>query len=267
MTDLRKDLLLNRWVLVAENRSERPNDYATPPATTKEGLPQDPTSCPFCPSLETQTPPAVYSACNAEGDWQVRVVPNKYPAVGTAMGGDKSGVHEVVIESPRHIQNTADLTPKELANVLEAYNARLEHWYEDGRFGYAMIFKNVHSMAGASLVHLHSQIMVLPEVPPACLQELYQLDRFRQEHDQCALCERIARERNDSVRLVLDRDGYAGGFGGRKVRLHQFGEFFDFSLQFSTFQTGLAAAAADHCLGAEFLSESHFLLQQLYYDL
>ena len=208
MTDLRKDLLLNRWVLVAENRSERPNDYATPPATTKEGLPQAPTNCPFCPSLETQTPPAVYSACNAEGDWQVRVVPNKYPAVGTAMGGDKSGVHEVVIESPRHIQNTADLTPKELANVLEAYNARLEHWYEDGRFGYAMIFKNVHSMAGASLVHLHSQIMVLPEVPPACLQELYQLDRFRQEHDQCALCERIARERNDSVRLVLDRDGY-----------------------------------------------------------
>ena len=102
MTDLRKDLLLNRWVLVAENRSERPNDYATPLATTKENLPQDATNCPFCPSLETQTPPAVYSACNAEGDWQVRVVPNKYTAVGTAMGGDESGVHEVVIESPRH---------------------------------------------------------------------------------------------------------------------------------------------------------------------
>ena len=208
MTDLRKDPLFDRWVLVAEHRSQRPNDYTTLPATTEDGVPRCAVNCPFCPSPEKHTPPAVYSACNAEGDWQVRVVPNKYPAVGTAVGGDESGVHEVVIESPRHIQNTADLTPRELADVLEAYDARLRHWHHDGRFEYATIFKNVHSTAGASLVHLHSQIMVLPEAPPPFLRELRQLDRFRREHDQCALCERIARERIDSVRLVLDRDGY-----------------------------------------------------------
>jgi UDPglucose--hexose-1-phosphate uridylyltransferase len=124
------------------------------------------------------------------------------------VGGDESGAHEVVIDSPRHIQNTGDLTPQELAGVLEAYNARLGHWYRDGRFGYATIFKNVHATAGASLVHLHSQLMVLPEAPPPFLRELSQLDHFRREHGQCALCEWIARERSNPVRLVLDRDGY-----------------------------------------------------------
>lgn len=90
-SELRHDWLSDRWVIIAPQRTERPDDFARTcdpplPLTFKE----DPTqaTCPFCRGHETETPPplAVYSlngsSSTSNSDaWHVRVVPNKFPAV------------------------------------------------------------------------------------------------------------------------------------------------------------------------------------------
>src|SRR3989337_701965 len=93
-TELRKDPILDRWVLFAEGRARRPNEFAG--TSTRDEVPQTflpEVSCPFCPGEESRTPPSVYEVNDAQGAWQLRVVPNKYPAV-IGLDGDAAGLSE-----------------------------------------------------------------------------------------------------------------------------------------------------------------------------
>ncbi len=86
--EVRKDYLLNRWVVIAKERKKRPTDFVKNNLLNKECI------CPFCPGNERMTPPAVLVYLSSNGtirkerdqnglrhkEWLVRVVPNAYPA-------------------------------------------------------------------------------------------------------------------------------------------------------------------------------------------
>ena len=91
-----------------------------------------------------------------QGEWQVRVVPNLYPALER---------QEVVVHSRRHIRSIADADDGELELVAEAWRRRAA----DER-GYVFPLLNEGRGAGASLPHSHSQLIWLPEPPPARAQ-------------------------------------------------------------------------------------------------
>ncbi len=76
----RQDPLSKRWVIIGGNRAARPNEFFEE-AVRPTGL-----ACPFCAGYEKQTPPALAeyrqpSLSSLAPDWDVRVVPNKFPAV------------------------------------------------------------------------------------------------------------------------------------------------------------------------------------------
>lgn len=113
MPELRKDPVLGRWIIIAQERAKRPTDFVVAEAPTAGGF------CPLCPGNENTTPPEVLALGRQHGypanspGWQVRVVPNKYPALviegeidrqGEGLYDKMNGIgaHEVVIESPRH---------------------------------------------------------------------------------------------------------------------------------------------------------------------
>ena len=50
----------------------------SPPLTS---LPAHEPTCPFCRGNEHETPEATFTSHFASGEWRLRVVPNKYPAV------------------------------------------------------------------------------------------------------------------------------------------------------------------------------------------
>ena len=63
-------------------------------------------SCPFCEGNEAETPPETLALGRDGGEpdtpgWQVRVVPNLYPALER---------QEVVVHTPRHVTTLADLS-------------------------------------------------------------------------------------------------------------------------------------------------------------
>jgi len=87
-----------------------------------------------------------------QGDWNVRVVPNLYPALER---------QEVVVHSRRHIRSIAEAADGELELVAEAWRRRAAD-----EPGYVFPLVNEGREAGASLAHSHSQLAWLPEPAP-----------------------------------------------------------------------------------------------------
>lgn len=149
------------------------------------------------------TPPEVFaqrdawSAADTPG-WRVRAVPNKYPALedyawseadssiyGTSPG---VGVHEVIIENPRHIVNVGALDENQFVDFLRAYQARLGALRKDRRWRCLLIYKNQGEAAGATLEHVHSQLIALPFVPREVRDELTGADRHYRSTGACFYC-------------------------------------------------------------------------------
>ena len=79
-------------------------------------------------AVETDTPPIIPEMATSPADPQ---------RVATA-----TGVHEVIIECPTHIDRLSELSVDELLDVLQAYAARLAHWRGNGQLRYGLVFKN-----------------------------------------------------------------------------------------------------------------------------
>ena len=218
MPDLRKDPIVGRWVIVAKSRAKRPHDFVSHPTLHADRF------CPFCEGNEHATPNEVLAyrnpgaAANREG-WRVRVIPNKFPAL--EIEGDLQkrgdglydmmrgvGAHEVIIESPQHVASTADLSDKQLREVLWVYRDRMADLKKDKRLVYGMIFKNVGAAAGASLEHTHSQLIVMPIVPITVREEISGSLEFFNYRGRCVYCDMIQQELAAEKRIVLDTPGF-----------------------------------------------------------
>ncbi|QDT70429.1 galactose-1-phosphate uridylyltransferase [Planctomycetes bacterium MalM25] len=172
------DPLTDRRVRLATQRAERPNDFAKSGETD---------GCPFCAGAEDRTPTEVDRVEGDDAAWLTRVVPNRYPAVA-----DDEGAHEVVIESPRHAQRYVDLTEDEAIGAVTEWSRRVGHWSANAAFDYTLLFKNEGPAAGASLRHVHSQVLALPAAPQPV----------------AAMWRRLADGANASPRTVWSEGGY-----------------------------------------------------------
>ena len=118
------------------------------------------------------------------------------------------GVHEVIIESPLHVEHMANVTQSQLHEIIHAYAARLHHWRERPPLRYGLVFKNQGPRAGASLTHVHGQLIALPFVPASVDAEVRRAVRFFEKDKKCAYCELIEQECALGSRIVFDHDGY-----------------------------------------------------------
>ncbi len=218
MSELRKDPIVNRWVIIAPDRAARPYEFEHPPHRRRDQ------SCPFCQGHEQETPHEIVayrdpdSRPNQPG-WRVRVVPNKFPILALddppetphddfygMMGG--VGAHEVIIESPDHLVSLTDLSDERLAEILSVYRDRLAHLGEDPRLAHGMIFKNAGAAAGASIEHIHSQLIATPIVPVNVLGEMTGSLDFHDRVGRCVYCEMIQRELDAQTRMVAHDPGF-----------------------------------------------------------
>ncbi len=213
MPELRKDSIIGRWVIISTDRGKRPTDFVRESVQIKgTGF------CPFCYGNESKTPPEilVYGRNGGSRDtpgWSVRVVPNKFPALGIEGDLDRQGeglfdkmngvgAHEVIVETPEHQQTLASLPEKSIESVLWAYRDRMLDLKNDRRFRYILIFKNHGEAAGASLEHTHSQLIALPIVPKRVREEVDVARRYFQDKERCIFCDMIRQETQAKVRII-----------------------------------------------------------------
>jgi UDPglucose--hexose-1-phosphate uridylyltransferase len=177
-----------------------------------EATPVDP--CPFCPGHEEATPPAV-ETYGPEDAWQVRVVPNRYPAFS---GGEPmvvrnlgpvfceataSGLHEVLVLTPDHGASWADLDDRQAGAVMAALRDRVEDHAATPGIRYTQAIVNHGREAGASLDHPHAQLLGIPFVPQELAEEE---NAFRRFVGGCLLCTTLEAEVEAGHRSVVEDD-------------------------------------------------------------
>lgn len=220
MGELRTDPVLGRWVIISPERSKRPGFNSN----GNIDKPDDPANCPFCPGHESMTPPEIYSIRephthpNTPG-WKVRVVPNKFPALGIDFPLIRKGkgmfdmmtnfgAHEVIIETTDHVKHAKDQSLDEIRNWLSALQYRVEDLKGDIRFRYILVFKNKGKMAGASLPHPHHQIIATPITPKRVREELVGCMNYFAIKERCVFCDIMEQEMADGERIVYENDAY-----------------------------------------------------------
>ena len=218
MSELRKDPICGRWVIVDTDHPNKPEDFEYEPQIYKGGV------CPFCYGNEAMTPPEIESIRDSStgpntSGWQVRVVPNKFPALQIEGDLDRRGIgiydmssgigaHEVLIESPYHQKDIHELLDSEVENFLSMYCRRSLDLAKDKRFKYIMIFKNFGAAAGASLEHPHTQLIALPMIPKNVLDEIKRAHSYFEFRERCIFCDIVRQEQQEKERIILENEDF-----------------------------------------------------------
>ncbi|MEK7559492.1 MAG: hypothetical protein AAB521_04260 [Patescibacteria group bacterium] len=156
-----QDKASGKWIVLAPRRAKRPD-------VAKEASPL----CPFCVGMEKEEPdvyrvPARNASASEAGgggeagdsNWQVRVIPNKFPF---------APIHELIIHSPDHHKNFDELPISQAETIIQVYKQRYNTHKASGQ---AYLFHNRGEAGGESLPHPHTQLAVVPhdvvlDIPP-----------------------------------------------------------------------------------------------------
>ncbi len=205
MPELRKDYILDRWVIIATERAKRPSDFQHVVVQNKQE-----TACAFCPGNQEKAHDDIFRTPET-GSWNIRVIHNKYPAV--RMQGDPAikthnefytfadayGSHEVVIETPDHAKQLWDLTVDSIVSLLDVFQQRITALLRVKGINYVQVFKNHDIAAGTSIAHSHSQIIGYNIIPKTIRDKQLAIA----SHPGCAYCSVIEREK-DSYRRCFE---------------------------------------------------------------
>ncbi|MBM3244524.1 MAG: galactose-1-phosphate uridylyltransferase [Candidatus Omnitrophica bacterium] len=223
MSDLRRDPIVGRWVIVDTDHPNSPQDYGH-----EQYIPKVSGICPFCYGNEGMTPPEIdsirdlHTQPNTSG-WQVRVVPNKFPALQIEGEIDRRGLgiydmsngigaHEVLIETPYHNKDIPDLLNEEVEKFIGMCCRRIIDLEKDKRFKYIMLFRNYGAAAGASLEHPHTQLIALPMVPKNVMEELKGAHDYYEYRERCIFCDVIRQEAQEKERIILENKYFVSFF-------------------------------------------------------
>ena len=185
MTEIRVDPLTGLRAIIAGERSERPGSGLEPPPADPSF---DPELDPFLEGHEDRTPPEL-DALRADGSapdtpgWQVRVVPNLYPALDPQAAAPPRearadlfataaarGGHEVIVSTPRAVSTLSALGAGELEQAMTMWRRRIAHHVSHGA-ACVHLFVNDGRAAGASQPHSHAQLVALDFVPARVARE------------------------------------------------------------------------------------------------
>lgn len=232
VAETRLDPITGQWTVFAPHRDQRPDEFQV----TRQVSSRTET-CPFCRGHETDTPQPVWigrvdeddvqiettglDRC-ADFDWSVRVVPNKFPAVAAAAqpplvshpqrdhdlfrSRPLCGGHEVIIESPEHVESLCDLDLAEAALVFRAYQDRIRFWRRNPHIRYISVFKNVGGEAGASLRHSHSQLIAVDQMPGWISNLVDRMRRHQANTGCCLQCDLLRAEQKSRQRVIAQTD-------------------------------------------------------------
>jgi UDPglucose--hexose-1-phosphate uridylyltransferase len=182
-----------RWVVIAPKRAKRPHK------SLKAKI------CFFCPGNEKLTPPEIFRV-SENGNWIVRVFPNKYPAFSIKYP-KAYGVHWVIVDTPNHIQRFSNLSKEHMHLLVHAYIKAIKMASAVKGIRNVLLFKNEGKEAGMSSDHMHSQLIGTKQMFPKLEEELNTCKHYLEKHGTCIFCDLIKDERNGK-RFVYENEDF-----------------------------------------------------------
>jgi UDPglucose--hexose-1-phosphate uridylyltransferase len=196
--ELRKDPITRSWVITGEGME----------ASFHEDGP-----CRFCAG--SSVPMQVVSSTPSVdgGPWSARAV--VHPAPLYRIEGDPQrggnglydimrtvGAHEVLVETPHHDRPLWKASDAEIAQFLTLAAQRIQDLKRDPRFKYVTIFKNQGAAAGQEFAHPTWLLTATTFVPRRVLYELRAAREYYEQKERCVLCDILAQEQRQNVRIV-----------------------------------------------------------------
>lgn len=197
-SEIRQDAIHDRVVIVAPGRAKRPHDmldhlYSEPPVKSE---------CAFCP--EKLKDVKALDVVGSRDAWKVLTIANIFPAV--SLDNPRAyGTQEVIVETPRHNVELAELPVDQITELLKTYARRTVAIGKNPRIKYILIFKNDGGRAGASIAHAHSQVFATELLPPHILHKLTKAQEYRIQFGECYYDHLIAKERNGPRWITEDQ--------------------------------------------------------------
>lgn len=210
MIELRKDYILDRWVILAPSRKKRPRDFTRQSAAASSSI------CVFCKGNEKFTPPEIGRILDSNGEWLMRWFPNLFSAVeedGPPQPRTDNtfytfsaayGRHEIIAETPLHEMHLWDFTGSEISKLLHVYSERISELEKAGA-KYVSVFKNHGLEGGASIAHSHSQVVSINTLPPLVREEAAAMKNY----GSCPYCSIIGAEKNSYRRCFENEHAVA----------------------------------------------------------
>ncbi len=213
MPELRQNIITGDWVVIAPERSKRPNEFVS-----AEVIKGDKSDCPFClsgSSYKVRLPHYENS--------RVYTFPNKYPAfledpsrtskrsrkveddfytVRPSLGG-----HDVLAIKD-HDTDIYKFDNDTWADLFLLAKRRYHYWKRDRNTEYSMLIYNHGVAAGASITHPHAQIFSSNIVPNHIGKEIVGAERYYASNGACVFCDLIRHERKARVRLIEETEDY-----------------------------------------------------------
>ncbi len=216
MPELRKDPVVGRWVIISTERSKRPRDVFVLSQVSESSHKE----CDFCTHRSDY--PEIFTLRDTSNPdrWHVMVVPRKNRLLHIEGEIDRRahgiydvmngvGAHELVIETPEHILNIADLPLETIDKVLSVYALRMRDLEQDERLRYVLIYKNYEGeRQRGSIFHSRSNIIALPVNPKRVKEKLSGAKKYYNYHERCIFCDIIRQEKEQGVRLVAENDHF-----------------------------------------------------------
>ncbi len=218
-SELRQDIVTGDWVVIATGRAKRPEDFSKAQYSTQElDNNSDIDGCFFCDTIKSGQEKDVLIYSKNNGDWTLRVFPNKYPAFSRgkvprsleegpyfAMTG--TGYHEVIVTKD-HFKHLPDLEIIEIAEIVDAFQDRYLELMRKKSVNFITIFHNFGKEAGASIAHPHSQLIAIPVISPYIKQELDGAELYYKSLRKCVYCEMVGYESTHKKRIVSENDSF-----------------------------------------------------------
>ena len=213
MSQFRQNPISKHWVLIAPNRSKRPEQFAQEPVIS-QNMPEIIPACVFCPGNESKNDDIVRFPKG--NNWEIRVIPNKFEALSDVpLTADRAfyvsrsgtGDHEVVI-TRKHNEPIALQSTTTVVNTLKVLQQRYLELAKHQNLAYVQIFYNHGREAGASLIHPHFQIISTPFVPHNVHEEILGCYHYYQAHKKCIYCAIIEEERKQNERVMYETEDF-----------------------------------------------------------
>lgn len=210
MKQIRRDYLLDKYVIFSTARNKRPSDFCK----EKKEVNTNSTDY-FALGNEHLTPE---EKGRVGEPWNIRWFENKFPAVDQNSKenlhlqthnkfytfSDAFGIHEVIVETNDDRQ-LWDLTDDEFNDLFGVYQNRLVELKKEKNIKYVQIFKNHGPSAGCSIKHSHSQVIAFNLIPPNVVMEEKAVENYLVSNDSDPYDAILEYEKN-SEREIFQND-------------------------------------------------------------
>jgi UDPglucose--hexose-1-phosphate uridylyltransferase len=198
-SELRKDYIQDRYVLIAPGRAKRPHEIVE--KDEPQHAPKD--RCHFCPDRVNYSEERGRRG-GVGHDWKALSLINAFPVV-TLDNPKAYGAQEVIVDTPDHEQTFEEMPLEHTVQLLELYQDRVSALSALPNIQYVLTFKNHGGRAGASIHHSHSQVFATGFLPSQLFDKSRKTHEYMIQHGRCAYCDILQKEKSDTRWIWSDK--------------------------------------------------------------